>query len=40
MGLAISRSLIEAHGGKLLFEEQDGPGATFRFTLPVCEETA
>ena len=40
MGLAISRSLIEAQGGKLWYEAQDGPGATFRFTLPFCEVTS
>jgi two-component system, LuxR family, sensor kinase FixL len=34
MGLAISRTIIEAHGGRL-WAESDGSGATFRFTLPV-----
>jgi len=34
MGLAISRALIEAHGGKLWFELDAGPGAAFHFTLP------
>ncbi len=34
MGLAISRSIIEAHGGRLWAEAHDGPGATFMFTLP------
>lgn len=33
MGLAISRSIIEAHGGKLWFEPNQGPGVTFAFTL-------
>ena len=34
MGLVISRSLIEANGGQLWIEPQDGPGAIFHFTLP------
>lgn len=34
MGLAISRSLIEANGGQLWVDPQEGPGATFHFTLP------
>ena len=40
MGLAISRTIIEAHGGRLWAENGAGGGATFRFTLPVVEETA
>ena len=40
MGLAISRTIIEAHGGRLWAENRDGGGAPFRFTLPIAEETA
>jgi PAS domain S-box-containing protein len=35
MGLAISRSIIEAHSGRLWATPNDGPGASFHFTLPV-----
>jgi C4-dicarboxylate-specific signal transduction histidine kinase len=33
MGLAISRSIIEEHGGRLWATTDDGSGATFQFTL-------
>lgn len=35
MGLAISRSLIEAHGGRLWAERNARGGATFRFIIPL-----
>jgi signal transduction histidine kinase len=36
MGLAISRAIVEAHGGRLWAE--DAPGGCFRFTLPAGED--
>jgi PAS domain S-box-containing protein len=37
MGLAICRSIIEAHGGVLTAEENEGFGTTIRFVLPAAE---
>jgi PAS domain S-box-containing protein len=39
MGLSISRSIIEAHGGKLWADTQRRNGAAFGFTLPCVSET-
>ncbi len=40
MGLAISRSIIEAHGGKLWATANQDRGSTFQFTLPTGSENA
>jgi signal transduction histidine kinase len=34
LGLWISRGLVEAHGGRLTAQSEEGTGSTFTFTLP------
>jgi signal transduction histidine kinase len=38
IGLSVSRSIIERHHGRLWAEPNDGPGATFLFSIPVTQE--
>ena len=38
IGLAISRSIVEAHGGSLSYEDRPGRGSTFTVTLPILDE--
>lgn len=38
MGLAICRTIVEAHGGQISVDSQPGQGACFQFTLPVKPE--
>jgi two-component system sensor kinase FixL len=38
VGLSISRSIIEAHGGRMWAEDNPSGGATFRFTLPAAPD--
>ena len=34
IGLSVSRSIVERHDGRLWAEANDGPGATFSFSIP------
>jgi signal transduction histidine kinase len=40
MGLAICRSILESHGGRIWVEKNDPNGAKFVFSLPVKAEAA
>jgi signal transduction histidine kinase len=39
IGLSVSRSIIESHHGRLWAEPNDGPGATFSFSIPQRSES-
>src|SRR3546814_4557489 len=40
LGLAIARSMVEAHGGQLWATSQEGVGTTVHFTLPIAGEAS
>jgi C4-dicarboxylate-specific signal transduction histidine kinase len=40
VGLSISRTIVEAHGGRIWAENNKGRGATFHFTMPIASQAA
>jgi len=40
LGLSTTRKIIEAHGGKIIFESEVNVGTSFKIELPIIEETS
>jgi signal transduction histidine kinase len=40
IGLSVSRSIIESHGGRLWATPHDGPGITLAFSIPSATDDA
>jgi signal transduction histidine kinase len=40
LGLTISRGIVEAHGGRIWVQSEEGMGSRFTFSIPVYEEEA
>lgn len=38
IGLSVSRSIIDSHRGRLWAVQNDGPGATFSFSIPLAPD--
>lgn len=38
LGLFVSKSIVEKHGGEIGFESKEGEGTTFYFTIPLAEK--
>ena len=38
LGLSIAKGLVEAHGGEIRVESEEGQGTCFTFTLPIAEQ--
>jgi len=38
LGLALSKQLVELHGGRIWVQSKPGKGSTLAFALPIAEE--